>query len=716
MHFKKRDAHTSYTWPALNGMMLESSRQRIGMTTVKQRADNRTWDVLGLIISLAIYFAIGLANLDLPGPNYDEVADALPAVEMLTGQYPASALKSIDVLGRPLPLMMLHYIGPTSIYTSLAGFALLGISVESLRITQLLIGALALFLLWLLARQWFESPTAALAVLLAGSAPAFVWWNRAGVFYSSPMLPIALGMLLLLTAWWRSRRRVWLIAASFLFGLGMTTKLLFYWWLAPLFIVAVIALGRRGIVPALRGVRAGGLLLCFVAFCAGFAPFIIHNIPGFDSFRFVADNAMSSQLYGHNNLDIANNIAFQASQLFRLVSGDTIEFSAPAPLPVAGVAMVICLIQTVVWLIQRRKQRGTFWLPRLFVVASLVAMLPLATISISAIGGRHLFMMLPLVCLLIAASLMDAFRASRPWQAGAAIIAVALIAGNLITSVQLHRFFEQTGGRGVWSDAINQLAGLLDGPYVGRDPVALDWGFERGVALLTQGRIRMKERYEFTQSPSPKFDDMSAVLLRDPNHVYVFHAPQTTAFAGHWQAFERAAMKARLHLALEHALAERDGVTNTLIYTAQPMTRSFDLPALASPRNATFDSGLTLLGGDVAYEPSKREVGVMLYWQSNAASLPDDTVLLHIVDQSTGNVVATADTQPVYGAYPFPQWQKGEVVLDPHWVTLPADLPAGVYQVRVGVYDRATGQRRAINDPQNDAAGNSLMLRTFEVR
>jgi hypothetical protein len=143
---------------------------------------------------------------------------------------------------------------------------------------------------------------------------------------------------------------------------------------------------------------------------------------------------------------------------------------------------------------------------------------------------------------------------------------------------------------------------------------------------------------------------MSAVLLRDPNHVYVFHAPQTTAFAGHWQAFERAAMKARVQLNLEHALTERDGVTNTLLYTAQPMTRTFDLPALASPRNATFSSGLALFGGEVQYDPAKREVAVMLQWQSNAASLPDDVVLLHIVDQSTGNVVATGDTQPVYGA------------------------------------------------------------------
>jgi 4-amino-4-deoxy-L-arabinose transferase-like glycosyltransferase len=685
------------------------------MTSTSLQKPPFSWDRLALLVALLIYFAAGLHNLSLPGPNYDEVADAVPALEVLTGQFPASALKSIEVLGRPLPLMMLHYIGP-SIYTSLIGFALLGISVESLRITQLLIGALALVLLWTLARRWFDGPAAAVTVLLAGTAPVFIWWNRAGVFFSSPMLPISLGMLIALTAWWRTRRRGWLIAASFLFGLGLTTKLLFYWWLAPLAIVAVIALGLRGLARVIRELNAVGVLLCCIAFCAGFAPFILHNIPGLDSFRFVADNAVSSRLYGHNNLDVANNIAFQATQLFQLVSGDTLEFNAPSPLPLAGIALVICLIQTIAWLIQHRHARGPFWLPRLFLVVSLISMLPLATISISAIGGRHLFILLPLACLLIAASLMDAFRAARPWQAGAAVVVLALIAGNLVTNVSLHRFFEQTGGRGVWSSAINQLAGVLEGPFAGRAPVALDWGFERGVAVLTQGRVRMKERYEFTQSPSPKFDDMSAVLLRDPNHLYVFHVPQTTAFAGHWEAFERAAMKSRKQLMLEQALSERDGVTNTLIYSAQPMMRSFDVPALALPRNATFDAGLTLLGGDVTYDPAKREVAAMLHWQSNTASLPDDTVLLHIVDQSTGKVVLAADTQPVYGAYPFTQWQQGEVVLDPHWVTLPADLPAGVYQVRVGMYDRATGQRRAINDPQNDTAGNSLMLRAFEVR
>ena len=108
--------------------------------------------------------------------------------------------------------------------------------------------------------------------------------------------------------------------------------------------------------------------------------------------------------------------------------------------------------------------------------------------------------------------------------------------------------------------------------------------------------------------------------------------------------------------------------------------------------------------------------GLQLYWQSSADQQSDDTVLMHIVDQSNGQVVVNADQRPVYGSYPFTHWQKSEVVTDPRWITLPDDLKPGVYQVRVGVYDRTTGVRRTITDPLNDAAGNSLMLHSFEVK
>ena len=98
---------------------------------------------------------------------------------MMAGQ-PLSSISSIDALGRQWPLMMLHHIGPASIYLSFLGLSAFGISVEALRLTQLIIGAATLALLWLAANSWFDDAVAALAVMLCATAPAFVWWSRAG--------------------------------------------------------------------------------------------------------------------------------------------------------------------------------------------------------------------------------------------------------------------------------------------------------------------------------------------------------------------------------------------------------------------------------------------------------------------------------------------------------------------------------------------------------
>ena len=70
-----------------------------------------------LLLAIALYTAVGAWDLRLPGLMSDEAADAVPALEMLAGQ-PPSAMQNITMFGRALPLMMLHHIGPATIYTS----------------------------------------------------------------------------------------------------------------------------------------------------------------------------------------------------------------------------------------------------------------------------------------------------------------------------------------------------------------------------------------------------------------------------------------------------------------------------------------------------------------------------------------------------------------------------------------------------------------------
>ncbi len=53
-------------------------------------------------------------------------------------------------------------------------------------------------------------------------------------------------------------------------------------------------------------------------------------------------------------------------------------------------------------------------------------------------------------------------------------------------------------------------------------------------------------------------------------------------------------------------------------------------------------------------------------------------------------------------------------MIETRWISLPA-MPPATYQIRIGVYNTLTGERRHIQDPLNDAAGDSLMLDTFEI-
>ena len=268
----------------------------------------------------------------------------------------------------------------------------------------------------------------------------------------------------------------------------------------------------------------------------------------------------------------------------------------------------------------------------------------------------------------------------------------------------------------VWSNSLYTLADELQTTYFDRPLIAMDWGFERSIAFLSQDRIRVREMYEYLPEPSPRFLDLATVLVREPANLYIFHTPQSTQFKGYLEAMRRAADIQHKQLNALKTLYEQDGTPSIILYSAETTPRSFVVSPTLATRNAVYDGGLVLLGGTSDYDAAHHEVAVQLYWQSTAQTQPDDVVLVHIVNQDTGDVIVAADTQPVYGSYPFSDWQKNEVVTDPHWISLPQDITPGTYQVRIGVYARNSGVRRAISDPLNDAAGNSLMLNWFVIK
>lgn len=124
------------------------------------------------------------------------------------------------------------------------------------------------------------------------------------------------------------------------------------------------------------------------------------------------------------------------------------------------------------------------------------------------------------------------------------------------------------------------------------------------------------------------------------------------------------------------------------------------LPSTAQPLEASFGDQVKLLGYGISPENGKiaprGRLGVTLYWQSLAEMDQDYTVFVHLVDQA-GCIYSQHDGQPVAGLYPTSKWKEGEIIEDVHLIEIPADIPAGRYSLKVGMYLLSTMERLQIS-------------------
>ncbi len=110
-------------------------------------------------------------------------------------------------------------------------------------------------------------------------------------------------------------------------------------------------------------------------------------------------------------------------------------------------------------------------------------------------------------------------------------------------------------------------------------------------------------------------------------------------------------------------------------------------------------------------------LNVTLYWQALQDNLPDTIVQVHLMDpQNPAGPLSQADTRPQEGTAPTSAWTAGQQVQDSHLLPVPADLPAGAYEIHVALLDADTGQRQNIVAEDGHWINNHLILAPILVR
>jgi hypothetical protein len=104
-----------------------------------------------------------------------------------------------------------------------------------------------------------------------------------------------------------------------------------------------------------------------------------------------------------------------------------------------------------------------------------------------------------------------------------------------------------------------------------------------------------------------------------------------------------------------------------------------------------------------------------LYWRALAATDISYTVFVQAIDDE-GLKAAQDDRVPCHAGCPTTTWRPGDLIGE--WYDLPIhpDAPPGHYQVVVGMYDLATGERLPALDAEDNVVGTYILIGSVEVQ
>ena len=98
-----------------------------------------------------------------------------------------------------------------------------------------------------------------------------------------------------------------------------------------------------------------------------------------------------------------------------------------------------------------------------------------------------------------------------------------------------------------------------------------------------------------------------------------------------------------------------------------------------------------------------------LVWLAREPMAESYKVFIHVIDDQ-GKLLAQVDSRPQGYASNTNRWIPGQVVADRFEVPLPPDTPPGRFQVRVGLYNEADGQRLPVLDASGKAVDDQVLL------
>ncbi len=136
-----------------------------------------------------------------------------------------------------------------------------------------------------------------------------------------------------------------------------------------------------------------------------------------------------------------------------------------------------------------------------------------------------------------------------------------------------------------------------------------------------------------------------------------------------------------------------------------------------NPVNFNFGDRIALIGYDMdrrAAAPGET-IHLTLYWQALAEMREDYTVFTHVLGEEN-RIWAQKDNWPQGGDAPTSTWEPGQTIVDKYELVINPDTPPDVYEVEIGLYLAATGERLRIVGQGGRLLDDRVLLSKVRVK
>ena len=513
---------------------------------------------LVIFLSCLGFVLSGCVLLHYPGIEDDEALLAGPIYSPVARDF------RIRIFHRDIPLMAMDYVGALKSWLYWPIFRLFKPSDWSLRFPVLLLGALTIWLFYLLLHRVAGTRAAVAGCLLLSTDASFLLttefdWGPVAIQH----LMLAAACLCLIE-FARTGSRKFLGAGFFALGLGLWDKTIFAWLIGGL-VVATLAVFPRQV---LARVTTKNLATAIAGFLLGVWPFAVFNAR--HDWRSIRNN-VSFSADGIGNKAEVLRATLDGSGLFGYIVND----SSPQPTkatktwlertstriadlvgrPQSNLVMLVALpIFLIVGL--AGPSRRTILFALVFMAVSWILM----ALTKNAGGSvHHAVLLWPFPQLVIAVGWADA---SRRWDSSGgvsmALLFLFLCVPNLLVTNQYLTQFIRYGPTVTWTDAIYPLSDFLvsdSPPGSSPDVFVMDWDLYHPLLLLDQGRIKLQVGYDAEAREQRSIEAM----LTSPSALFVTHTQPNQFFPAPNRNLENEAAARGYRKEVLRTVADRHG-------------------------------------------------------------------------------------------------------------------------------------------------------------